>query len=616
MKKMLAKAVALSLVLGGVGFVANNAQAATIGDGVKVHSATVGVDGYDVKTENKLQNGTVLAEQKDLAKVNSDAEAAKTVAIRAYSMAQTEQLERNKADIQIREDMKKADKDLSDKIDANAKDIATNKTNIQQNANDISDNKVAIMKEAAARRGDIADVNFKAGLEKQERENNDKKLSDRIDAEAKARKDADAMNSFMAGLEKQERENNDKKLSDRIDAEAKARKDADAMNSFMAGLEKQERENNDKKLDAKIDKETSDRETADKILNTKINAEGEARYKNDKMLNDKIDAETDARVDADKKLNAKIDSNAAKVQEQLDAQDNKNKAQDASIKANGAAIKANKDAIDANAAAIKANKAEADAQHQYLNSRIENNTANIDKNKVAIENETQARVDADKKLDQKITDEAKAREDADKAEAKAREDADKAEAKAREDADKAEAAAREVADKVLDGKIADEAKTRADEDARIEAKFDGEVSRLDGRINQLDARVEKVGAMAAAIANLHTMGYDPEAPTEIAVGVGQYRDKTGMALGAFHYPNRDFMLSFSVSTAGDEFMGGIGATWKFGRKSPEELRQAEAEKAAKAKLAKAEAAKKAAKDARVAAQQKRHAEMLAARTGK
>lgn len=143
-----------------------------------------------------------------------------------------------------------------------------------------------------------------------------------------------------------------------------------------------------------------------------------------------------------------------------------------------------------------------------------------------------------------------------------------------------------------------------------------EVARLDSKIDKLDTRVEKVGAMAAAIANLHTMGYDPEAPTEIAVGVGQYRDKTGMALGAFHYPNRDFMLSFSVSTAGDEYMGGIGATWKFGRKTPEELRQAEAEKAAKAKLAKAEAAKKAAKDARVAAQQKRHAEMLAARTAK
>ena len=171
-------------------------------------------------------------------------------------------------------------------------------------------------------------------------------------------------------------------------------------------------------------------------------------------------------------------------------------------------------------------------------------------------------------------------------------------------------------DNVLDKKITDEATNRANEDKRIEAKFDGEVSRLDGRIDKLNDNVQKVGAMAAAIANLHTMGYDPEAPTEIAVGVGQYRDKTGMALGAFHYPNRDFMLSFSVSTAGDEYMGGIGATWKFGRKTPEELRQAEAEKAAKAKLAKAEAAKKAAKDARVAAQQKRHAEMLAARTAK
>lgn len=172
--------------------------------------------------------------------------------------------------------------------------------------------------------------------------------------------------------------------------------------------------------------------------------------------------------------------------------------------------------------------------------------------------------------------------------------------------------ARVKADKDLSDRI-DANKTAIENEV---ADRKAEVSRLDSKIDKLDSRVEKVGAMAAAIANLHTMGYDPEAPTEIAVGVGQYRDKTGMALGAFHYPNRDFMLSFSVSTAGDEYMGGIGATWKFGRKTPEELRQAEAEKAAKAKLAKAEAAKKAAKDARVAAQQKRHAEMLAARTAK
>ena len=297
---------------------------------------------------------------------------------------------------------------------------------------------------------------------------------------------------------------------------------------------------------------------------------------------------------------------------------------------------------------------------QAINAEVATNKANIAKNAENISANQKAIDKEVKDRKEAITQERNARIDADKAEAAARKDADNAlrtdlnqETIDRVDADnRLQTAIDQKADKttvaentaaiesnkaaiaqekkdrdhadqklqdqitINKGQIENEATNRANEDKRIEAKFDGEVSRLDGRIDKLNDNVQKVGAMAAAIANLHTMGYDPEAPTEIAVGVGQYRDKTGLALGAFHYPNRDFMLSFNVSTAGDEFMGGIGATWKFGRKSPEELRQAEAEKAAKAKLAKAEAAKKAAKDARVAAQQKRHAEMLAARTGK
>ena len=66
--------------------------------------------------------------------------------------------------------------------------------------------------------------------------------------------------------------------------------------------------------------------------------------------------------------------------------------------------------------------------------------------------------------------------------------------------------------------------------------LDREISDVNSRVDRLDDRIDKVGAMAAAIANLHTMGYDPAAPTEVAVGVGQYRDETGMALGLFHYP--------------------------------------------------------------------------------
>ena len=307
-------------------------------------------------------------------------------------------------------------------------------------------------------------------------------------------------------------------------------------------------------------------------------------------------------------------------------------------------------------AEVATNKANIDTNK----ANIAKNAENISANQKAIDKEVQDRKEAIKteekarkydSLIYKITQEKNARIDADKAEAAAREDADNKlradlnqETIDRVDADnRLQTAINQKADKttvaentaaiesnkaaiaqekkdrdhadqklqdqitINKGQIENEATNRANEDKRIEAKFDGEVTRLDGRIDKLNDNVQKVGAMAAAIANLHTMGYDPEAPTEIAVGVGQYRDKTGLALGAFHYPNRDFMLSFNVSTAGDEFMGGIGATWKFGRKSPEELRQAEAEKAAKAKLAKAEAAKKAAKDARVAAQQKRHA---------
>lgn len=147
-----------------------------------------------------------------------------------------------------------------------------------------------------------------------------------------------------------------------------------------------------------------------------------------------------------------------------------------------------------------------------------------------------------------------------------------------------------------------------------------EVNRLDNRISKVEDRVDKVGAMSAAIANLRTMSYDPAAPTEIAVGVGQYRSETGVALGMFHYPNRDFMLSLSVSTSGDEVMGGIGATWKFGRKSPEkvaEIKKAQAEadvrRAEAAKLAKAEEMKQAAKEAKIKAQQERHAKLAAER---
>ena len=164
----------------------------------------------------------------------------------------------------------------------------------------------------------------------------------------------------------------------------------------------------------------------------------------------------------------------------------------------------------------------------------------------------------------------------------------------------------------LVGAVNAEADIRRNEISRIDGQIeqlDGRVGSLENRMSDVEDRIDKVGAMSAAIANLRTMGFDPEAPTEIAIGVGQYKSETGLALGVFHYPNQDFMLSASISTSGDEVMGGIGATWKLGRKSAAEKAKDEEVR----RLEKAEEMKKLAQDAKVKAQAERHAKLLAER---
>ena len=505
MKKMLAKAVALSLVLGGVGFVANDALAADIGPAVDVETIYGDWDKVLSHKDGQAINAEVATNKANIAK-NAENISANQKAI------DKEVKDRQDAITQERNARTVADLNLGEQITQ------------EKNARVEADNKLgeAIKNEEKARKYDSLILDDKITQEKNARIDADK-------AEAAAREDAD--NALRTDLNQEtiDRVDADNRLQTAIDQKA----DKTTVAENTAAIES----NKAAIAQEKKDRDHADQKLQDQITINKGQIENEAtnRANEDKKLNAKIDAETDARKDADNALRTDLN------QETIDRVDADNRLQTA-----------------INQKADKTTVAE--------------NTAAIESNKAAIAQEKKDRDHADQKLQDQIT--------------------------------------------INKGQIENEATNRANEDKRIEAKFDGEVSRLDGRIDKLDANVEKVGAMAAAIANLHTMGYDPEAPTEIAVGVGQYRDKTGLALGAFHYPNRDFMLSFNVSTAGDEFMGGIGATWKFGRKSPEELRQAEAEKAAKAKLAKAEAAKKAAKDARVAAQQKRHAEMLAARTGK
>ena len=161
------------------------------------------------------------------------------------------------------------------------------------------------------------------------------------------------------------------------------------------------------------------------------------------------------------------------------------------------------------------------------------------------------------------------------------------------------------ADVALDHAIQDVAGTSYANDMVLSNRIDS----VEKRLGNVEERIDKVGAMAAAIANLRTMGFDPEAPTEIAIGVGQYKSETGIAIGVFHYPNQDFMLSASLSSSGDELMGGIGATWKLGRKSVAERAKDEEAR----HLEQAEEMKKLAQQEKVKAQAQRHAKLLAER---
>ena len=328
------------------------------------------------------------------------------------------------------------------------------------------------------------------------------------------------------------------------------------------------------------------------ILDDKITQEKNARIDADK-------AEAAARKDADKKLNAKIDSNAAKVQEQLDAQDGKNKAQDASIKANGQAIVANKDAIKANADAIKANKAEADEQHKYLNSRTENNTANIDKNKVAIENEAATRKDADKKLNAKIdSNAAKVQEQLDAQDGKNKAQdasikangqaiaANKDAIKANADAIKANKAEADEQHKYLNSRIENntanidknkvaienEVKDRKDADTKLQSNIDNEAAAriagdnvLNSRINQVESDANKGIAKASALAALHPLDYDPDNKFDIAAAGGFYKGENAFALGAFYRPNRNVMLSMGTTLTSGDNAYNVGVTFKIGK---------------------------------------------------
>ena len=92
-----------------------------------------------------------------------------------------------------------------------------------------------------------------------------------------------------------------------------------------------------------------------------------------------------------------------------------------------------------------------------------------------------------------------------------------------------------------------------------------EVGRLTGRVNEMDYRISDVGAMAAAMSSLKTLGYNPAAPTEISAGIGHYDGHTAYALGIFHNANENLLFNAQYAAAGSrETMISGGFTVRIG----------------------------------------------------
>lgn len=205
MKKMLVKAVALSLVMGGVGFVANDALAAGPIPGIPSET--------DIMKQNIQSNATkIMLNQKDIAGLKGDVatnkdniDANREVATRALSTANKALIDGKIADVQIREDMKNADNELSDKIDkeTGARENADKKLQKQIDKNGIKADTAlqvignGVMYNHANNLTDGVNLNTKlVGDEAAARKDADKTLQTNIDKEVAARTAGDnALNS-------------------------------------------------------------------------------------------------------------------------------------------------------------------------------------------------------------------------------------------------------------------------------------------------------------------------------------------------------------------------------------------------------------------------------------
>ena len=111
---------------------------------------------------------------------------------------------------------------------------------------------------------------------------------------------------------------------------------------------------------------------------------------------------------------------------------------------------------------------------------------------------------------------------------------------------------------VADGKEKDDAAT-VGQVAKVADAAGEAINSLGNHLSRLDTRINRVGAGAAALAALHP---DPNGDDawSISAGIGNYRNSTAAAIGAFYRPNDNTIVSMGATVGNGENMINAGVT--------------------------------------------------------
>lgn len=122
--------------------------------------------------------------------------------------------------------------------------------------------------------------------------------------------------------------------------------------------------------------------------------------------------------------------------------------------------------------------------------------------------------------------------------------------------------------KELDSAIANNNEALAKESQEREKAIDELLNGSDEKLDSMQKEVTETGAKVAAIANLKYGDYTKGQKTSVSVGFGNYRSKTAGAIGVKHYFNRDMTANAAVTT-GAKKMANFGVATRIRMDTPE-----------------------------------------------